>query len=484
MKDGELHKMSYFNQLLDKYIERSDISVRKLSEKSGFSRPYISGMRSGKIPSPDYEKIKILISLLNLSIYEEKELLDAYWSARIGKEDERIFTIAQDMIERIDCVYDSNIQSHYQHVLPNYQNITGEADVLLFARMLFENQNNSTIKILLPGIKREFYNMLSQVLRMNDSIVVEHIFCLDNEKKSRCINNMKVLNNLIYCILSGPCYESYYYYDDFRPNIWNGILPYCIITENQIMLISADYRNAYLSSDNAMKAVYEKRFDEIKKRCSVFVQPIVSIEEYLQIWSQFMGFNSESDNQAVNIEYEPCVALSIPDWVVNNMLTEADFNTKAVIKDYLAYISQLENVEIINCFKLSGLQEFIETGRIAALPFDVYKPCTTEEKIAVLEAYIDATKSENLSARVIDDQTIHMPDDFQVSTNPNGDVIMQYQEKSNGMIYQLNEPYSKAGISKFIRYFEHSRFVKTEQETMEILYEAVEQLKEQACFNE
>ena len=73
----EDYGMNRFAKLLDQHMRQCGTSERKMANLTGFSRAYISMMRSGKRCSPNYEQIRCLILNLNLTPKEEKEITDA-----------------------------------------------------------------------------------------------------------------------------------------------------------------------------------------------------------------------------------------------------------------------------------------------------------------------------------------------------------------------------------------------------------------------
>lgn len=276
-------ELNRFAKLLDKYMQLCGTSERKLAELTGFSRPYISMMREGKRCSPNYERIKCLIYNLNLTLKEEREIVDAYWQERVGKDNVIVFETIRELIESVNKIGIAGI-SGYQHDLPMKQTIIGEMNVLLCARMLFENQTGTVIKVIAPVQKEEFCHIMSSALCMDQTLQIEHIFSMDNDVATREVNNIAVLKNICVNVLTSMQYSPYYYYIKQQYHDSNGLFPYCILADAFVMLISDDWKEANLISDPTLVKSYHKQYD-LKKVSACHCLPVCLIGNWLSIIS-------------------------------------------------------------------------------------------------------------------------------------------------------------------------------------------------------
>lgn len=89
----ERSKTMSFGDFLQEKRKESELTLRALAEKLGWSAPYLTDIEKGRRNPPDLEKLNMLSDIFNLSEDEKKEMMEL-----AGKKRE---TIAPDLPEYI-----------------------------------------------------------------------------------------------------------------------------------------------------------------------------------------------------------------------------------------------------------------------------------------------------------------------------------------------------------------------------------------------
>lgn len=89
----EKSKTMSFGDFLQEKRKESELTLRALAEKLGWSAPYLTDIEKGRRNPPDLEKLNMLSDIFNLSEDEKKEMMEL-----AGKKRE---TIAPDLPEYI-----------------------------------------------------------------------------------------------------------------------------------------------------------------------------------------------------------------------------------------------------------------------------------------------------------------------------------------------------------------------------------------------
>lgn len=89
----ERSKTMSFGDFLQEKRKESELTLRALAEKLGWSAPYLTDIEKGRRNPPDLEKLNMLSDIFNLSEDEKKEMMEL-----AGKKRD---TIAPDLPEYI-----------------------------------------------------------------------------------------------------------------------------------------------------------------------------------------------------------------------------------------------------------------------------------------------------------------------------------------------------------------------------------------------
>ena len=467
-------------------MQQCGTSERKMAELTGFSRPYISMMREGKRCSPNYERIKCLIYNLNLTAKEEKEVIDAYWQERLGKDNIYIYEEIRELIESVnyinhteDTLYQNDIHGK-QHVLPEHQYIKGELNVIQYAYMILENQKPGVVRVIAPGQKEEFCHVMSQALYKNRDLYIEHIFTMDNEVSSREKNNIRIVKNVFSNVLNGNRYNAYYSYIKQQHCDINGLFPYCVLSNDYVMMISEDWKSAYMTSDLQLVESYQLQY-EIKKNQSqpLFTQK-ADTEHLLDFVSAFISeAKIDTDESLYSLEYVPCLSLYLTTEILDAVQQDVPAELKMKTREYLKQVEKLyQHKGTTNYFAMDGLIEFAQTGRIATIPEELYRWFNPEERLVILENFLRDIKDNKIKVHIIGNQSMHYPSELAFYTNSEGNVCIYHMRNNNGNVFCINDKFARESIYQYLKYLDKSKYMLNKKETVQMIETLINDLRD------
>lgn len=460
-------------------MQHCGISERKMAVLTGFSRPYISMMREGKRCSPNYEQIKCLIYNLNLTPKEEREIIDAYWQERLGKEDIVVYEEIRKMVEAVNHEEAILGKTHLQYELNMQQQIVGEMNITEYAQMLLQKQTDSVAKIVVPAKIEEFCHMLNQMLHRNPALVIEHLFSMDNEVTTRELHNIRILKNIFLNMLHGARYYPMYYYIKQVYSDPNGVFPYFILVDDRLMIISETWKHACIISEPYLIDGYQRQYEIKRRQCQPLFQYMSGID---CIMKGLCGFYSETDVETqepfYSLEYEPCLLPYLTEDILEHIQQDVDISIRQKTLQYLQpMLPQCQKKGVLNYFSAEGLNEFVVNGRMSILPTEFYRPFTPKERLQLLECFLEQIKAKKVIVHMIDDRQFHFPKHLGIYANTEGSIAILYMKDEKRDMFRINDMFSRACLYRYLRHLDKSKYVLDGEVSVRMLESLVVELR-------
>lgn len=396
--------MSMFSEYLRKVIEESSLKNMKLAELSGVDRSYIQKMLNGsKIPLGE-ERIVSMAQVLSLNSVKTDELLRRYHISKMGEE---IYYRRKD-IEKFICAYDKIgeeennllvIEERAHLEMKQETTVIRQRDVIVdvICGLLRESEDTGDKEILikLQPENHEILKCLSKIGKKENNIKIQHLICIDNSQYEWTTRN----NNLIYLKNILPIiskYEFYYYEEEIESHINNfSIVPYFIVTDNYLCLLSYTLDYAVLTKNKDMINLYQRQFKKQIDKAKPLLHSIDVPNDYkegLVVGEDMVNMNGK----AYALENAPCMG----PYLTKQMVYQCA-NGKYISKEMTWKLLQInrDNIEKLKkkrgmCFYFpdTGIEKFARRGRIIGIPDQAYDPIPLKYTIQLLEAVYTAMK--------------------------------------------------------------------------------------------
>lgn len=421
------HNQSHggFAEGLCRYIEKSGMSVKKLSAVTGLGRTAIQHTMAGKL-MPARNFTERLLAALPITHDQRDELMEQYAREKSGDAAYYNRSRIKEMIETLPKyrISDSITEiSSNADVLEGctFRCVSGIMNVgnILRAAMVTEaSQIFPEITAAMPFRNTLFFEMILQIFSASQSgLRFEHFFrmyaCSEGEKNT----NIDVLRSVLRIAVCAPIdYSPYYHYVDREwGEYFLAAYPYFMVTKKYSVLVSSDFGSALITDDKGLRDELLSHSGKIKSRSSLLLSQVDQTEMY-GLFAQSTRFFHSS------IEYQPCLTGFVTEDIVNRRLSPDIPNREAMlaaIKEQFFSAPRQDPEHIKIHFTKEGLLSFAETGKMTNMPGTVLDPLSPEERIAFLNGMKQMPETFILLS-----EGFSVPSFMQVICLSNGTVII------------------------------------------------------------
>lgn len=380
-----------FAEELTEYIEKSGMTIQKLSAVTGLGRTAIQHTIAGKlIPAKNF--IDRLCAALPMTPEQRKELTDRYAREKAGEAAYYNRSSIKQIIESLpryrisdsitgisvdaDCLKDCTIKS-----------VSGLTNVNNLLRTVLLKESTLPSPKLVTAIPFEytvFFEMLLQIFCASGSgLLLEHYFkmytCSKGEKN---MNTDTLQGALKIAICAAIDYSPYYHYANREAECCLlTAYPYFLISSDFSVLISADYSSAVLIGDKAEREELIKHSERIKSRSSLMITRVGQSE-------MFGVFVNCSPYFQSSIEFQPCLTAYINEDILQRRLGDVPHREEILrtVKEKFFDTPNTDTSRYKNYFTKEGLISFAKTGIMTNMPGNLLTPFSPEERVYFLES--------------------------------------------------------------------------------------------------
>lgn len=385
--------MSTFSEHLNELIQKKNLTLPYLEKESGLSTALISKIKTGKRLPDSEEKMIKLIQALHCSTEKEKELIKEYRIDKMGRDKYLCMEEIRRTLESLSH-YSPHIaiNKKTEYNVETKQFIFGENNLKTMIQYIIEEEisnNCNYVKILLQPEYPFLEDFLIQAVANTNmqQLYLEHIVALcepDTEKAKR--KNIKISNTCLrLASIYGVRYRAHYSY---KTEFTTDFFPYCILTSQHALLISADYQHALFIREESTLNALNQMFENLKRKC----RPLFRIAEdpigYLQGYDEYVWSGNLKAKMIIQLAYFPCILPVIPPEIALNRMNP-ELKKVPYIMDYLKrYWTELSINKEIAIFSIKGLEFFMQTGFCYELPKGCCDSFSLDERIAIINAFI------------------------------------------------------------------------------------------------
>lgn len=469
--------MTDFAKSLEKYIYRSTLTESQLAKISGFNRSYIALIKNGQRVPADMEKVRRLITALNLSPYEYDILWKEYLKARYGEENFELQSQIVNFIEGFEHQPRISIMSNYQHEIPDIKSVNNRMDLDYMVKAVVENEalrENGKLRLIVQSDFEFLFNLLPCVYRNSSKLTIEHIVCLEGgmAENKGLLYNLKFFGKMIPIILSEKesRYHIDYYYDKVTSHFASSVLmPYVVISSDCVINISVDLNHALISRDVDVIGLYNLLFDLRKRECRPMLHSIGENDEYLELCQEKP---KEPVEAVYSIGSQPCFGLldieSMIFKYINRDRIEAAYQFQKLIQENKRFVSD-GKTPIISYFSKVGLKSLMEDGIVKEVPRELYTALEVEDRRKLIEMLIEAIEAGWYTAFLLDDNCISYPENLIITAKEMTSVNIFYLPENNESRFALQEQSLSKMIYDFLADFGKSTYVLSKEETLKYL---------------
>lgn len=482
--------MSLFSEKLKDIIDESGEKVYQLAKLSGVERTTIQKSISGDRVL-NLESLEKLIKILTLSPKEKKELYEAYEMTKVGEslyfQRKNVITLINEMSKASNgCVHNylfNNIELEKYKKSEGIEKFTTDLQIKnLFQLIINEEVNEnkeSMISLSIPFDYKFIYELLFEIF-MNEkyNLKIENVFsipknknCAESKRKS-----LNVLRQCIPFLVTGkPGFEPYYYYSDkdVKEDI-TLILPYYLITQKAIVLLSYDFKFAMLVRDINTVETFSEEFKRIISQSHLFFK---QLDDKITIYNEL----SYCKEVKCLMEPLPCIGYFVTkERIESYIYPDHPFREELIQIAIKFYADYFENKrKHISFFSLNALKKFMKDGILREFGTDDCRPLHISERIEFFEMVLENLASDEVLFIGIREEKLDNSGDFElILTSENKILIRSFGGRATILTAAYIDEINTCNI--FIDFFEYLRngnLVYSVFEMTLILKSMIEELK-------
>lgn len=400
--------MTPFSDLLSAHVKAKNIKTFSLAQYCGMDRSNMYKILNGKRNPSSIHMVQSIADFLRLTPLERYDLLEAYQITITGYDTYYRRKHVQDFI-----TYFSHRPDNFPEMLSYNMNlnlpvqsngilISGKAKLKHVIYDIFATETvteNGFIRLFFQPDTEEFMDVLMYIGKAEKTLQIEHLFCMTNSDKilsDKYDYNLICLQKIIPMYYNCVCsYTPYCYYDNIlsHNNIFN-LFSSMIITSRHAFVFSPQLQYGFLFNHPDILLKLQDIFEELKSNASLVIRKQESF------YTQFEFFNNiDIANQpGYSFQQEPCLIplmpLSFPEKYLTGV-TSGQEHFLAMVKQYISKHAAASHAKTTQYFfSESGIQYFLESGRISELPPSIYRPMEYDDRAFMMQNLIHACHTQ------------------------------------------------------------------------------------------
>ena len=478
-------QISTFSKMLKRLVEENGDSVSRLSQITGIDRTTLSKYISGsRLPSE--EALKKLLAVIKPTEEERKQVLSQF---ELESSGELLFDQRQSVKEMLERL---SLTSQYT-ATAKLPPIDLQAD--LPQEAVYEVRGRPALESALimlvtpketkrPTVIRASTNfpfelidiMVRTTLYSAKKISFRQLLCFPKRMQSTgdIQKNLSALSFALPLILNDTLdYEVNYYYGKSAYQADTATpMPYYVMSEQAMLLVSDDIEFGILIQNPTLQAAYSNRFEHLWRNSEPL---LVQDENTEHAMGAFTSLEAKSPKN-YKIKPQPCLPRYAPDSMVESILSGTVGQDPVIVRQLWERFRQLQqNQNDIIFFSEEGIAAFANTSYVIDLPANIYHGVTPAERIMVLKRLREDCFHHY--RRILRRQYFKMSEGVILEICENAGAVFGIATEAGHNVAVIREDTIVKALCDFADYLTHSDFVCTQAQTVEILDRYIEELE-------
>lgn len=481
-----------FSEYLSHYIKIHDISVSELAEKTEIDRTVLYRYIKGERKPSKKETVVSIIRELQMSVDEEKELLEEYEKLIYGETAVCSYRYVRNLLKELRHTDNSlttaaSVKTYWKQ--EGYAEIEESIVILHSKQEIISNILNlieHTIKIneekecskpqiclrMQPDYM-EIQNLLLPIFQQKN-ISIEQLICLE-QNSNECYQNLHILQSILPLCFGLKGYKVFYYYASLSSQYNSMVLmPNLLLWQDCAVIFDYDMQQGVCIRHSDYVKMLQKQYRKMRDGC----RPLLLNGEGIE---NVYGFHQNILDLSGRVLFgQPCVGLCLSrdllekhiypmpgkEEFINGLIeTHGDWQNETYIK--------LEGMEYhtIAYSTKEGLETFLESGWVAEFPKGLYEPFDKEERLCILNRMIKQMESGNMAYYFLEEGN-ELPLSIQFYLNEDKkELVINYIQENNMTQVVIGEISIYRTFLGYLEYMEKKGMVCGKEESLKYLRE-------------
>ncbi len=297
------------------------------------------------------------------------------------------------------------------------------------------------------------------------------------DSKEYVVNNLEMLKNMLPYALSDISEGCRFYYSSVSSVInenYTSPFPFFVAFSSCVVFVNIEQNKIMLQSDPAVVKSVRSHCESCMKR----YKRLFAVDSDVFKMIREVTVNQGGADSFLALEYEPCIAKHITDELADAVVPRDLPGREQVIGLAYERLNQLRQVKkSIRIFNKDSIMEFARTGIIRELE-DYSRPLDPSERLIVLKNLLESSADKNHIFRALDPNA-HLLSERVSMYQSNGFLLFSIWNSSRvpHKYCSIHEKAIYDAFGEFLEYMSESNMVYSEQETMELVKEAIRYLE-------
>lgn len=478
-----------FSRHLKRYLKEHDMTVAELAAEVGVDRVNIYRYVKGERTPDDTETVEKILDALRMRNAEREKFLDEYDRAKMGEQVVDSHRYVNRLMTELKKISSNNVPKQHswkQFVkMPTENNVIcleSKKEIEICAALLMdceikcEKTDKEVCFLMQPTYKIIQELMISSFYHTD--VRIEQVVCLEqNIQKS--YNNLELFCQLVTNCFSEMDYHVRYYYSTLQEHInemsW---MPNMILTD--VGVLQFDYEMEYgvfVENEVYVKCMKDK-YSHFRKHSNPLVLKTEGLECAKQLYEgmleDFKNPLGDDDKVVTTLFLQPCLGMCVSTDMYERYLYPSPMKElftmgmAATRGDWsgLKHLHSGQNLPLktANYFQLSGLKDFMESGRIREFPTGFYQPLPEEDRKMLVQRMFVLMKEGNMKYRIMAD-AIDMPQNVCFYLGGGERLFLNMVRDDAFIQIQIVERGICQVFRQYIEYLEKKKILLNEQES-------------------
>ena len=381
-----------FGELLYHYIREQKVSINALAQELGYNRGTFYKIFTSAQSLPA-ELLPVVLNRLSLTVFQQKELTDAFFSEQFGVEAHRDVLLFLEKWQRFDtdCLSPHPENSIFGKIFPNEGGTLENAAVIRSAvSFIFDSQPETVItnfpaqdvllhQMLLYAVSQKKVQRLRRIVNFHDGNVVDLFFQIIHLLYQYALategtDRQNEISNLLY-----------------ETETDAGLLyPYFLVSERYAVLFGGD-GGLFLSDPEQVRHVFARAGEAINASVGIRIYR----NDVMSVSNDYGAAIKEVSVVAINKTVPLFVDYSKE---MFNDLAREELPNRGYYIDFAAeyYRNLLSRWSINDFISLAGLDDFCATGRTRWMPEYYAKNLSMPRRIIYPEKLLAQIREDHI----------------------------------------------------------------------------------------
>lgn len=479
-----------FSEYLSHYIKVHDISISELADKTEIDRTVLYRYIKGNRTPSKKEIVDSIIRELQMSVDEEKELLEEYEKLIYGETAVCSYRYVCELLRELiyaDDISTPAVKSHWNQeedteieepivILHSKQEIISTILNLIEHTIRIHEENEYSKPQICFRMQPDYLEIQKLLLPIfqQKNVYIEQLICME-KNRNECYQNLHILQSILPLCFGLKKYKVFYYYASLSGQYNSMVLmPNLLLWQDCAVIFDYDMQQGVYIKHAAYVKMLQKQYRKMREEC----RPLLLNGEGIE---NVYGFHQNILELSGRVLFgQPCVGLCLSrelmekhiypipgkEEFINGFIeSHGDWQNDTYIKP------EGKEYHTIAYSTKEGLETFLKSGWVAEFPRGLHQPFDKEERMCILNRMIKQMESGNMVYHFLE-QGNELPSSIQFYLNEDKKELVINYIQENGMIHVVvGEISIYRTFLGYVEYMEKKGMVCGKEESLKYLRE-------------